>query len=104
MQLLQKKLNNLIYFVNKYLKLYCQLSTSLGERPDPSEFDCVFDYMKEAGIVPEKHIMFTDGYPWGSWGDENYCDTLFIVHGSGYGDKTPEAPFGITVPYDRKSD
>tara|TARA_B100001093_G_scaffold24443_1_gene21623 strand:+ start:1157 stop:2497 length:1341 start_codon:yes stop_codon:yes gene_type:complete len=69
-----------------------------------TEFDCVFDYMKDAGIVPEKHIMFTDGYPWGSWGDENYCDTLFIVHGSGYGDKTPEAPFGITVPYDRKSD
>ena len=69
-----------------------------------TEFDCVFDYMKEAGIVPEKHIMFTDGYPWGSWGDENYCDTLFIVHGQGYGDRTPEAPFGITVPYDRKSD
>ena len=69
-----------------------------------TEFDCVFDYMKEAGIVPKKHIMFTDGYPWGSWGDENYCDTLFIVHGSGYGGKTPVAPFGITVPYTRDDD
>lgn len=69
-----------------------------------TEFDCVFDYMKEAGIVPKKHIMFTDGYPWGSWGDENYCDTLFIVHGSGYGGKTPVAPFGITVPYSRDDD
>jgi predicted metal-dependent peptidase len=69
-----------------------------------TEFDCVFDYMKEEGIVPKKHIMFTDGYPWGSWGDENYCDTLFIVHGSGYGGKTPVAPFGITVPYTREDD
>ena len=69
-----------------------------------TEFDCVFDYMKEAGIVPKKHIMFTDGYPWGSWGDENYCDTLFIVHGSGYGGKTPVAPWGITVPYTRDDD
>ena len=69
-----------------------------------TEFDCVFDYMKEAGIVPKKHIMFTDGYPWGSWGDENYCDTLFIVHGSGYGGKSPVAPFGITVPYTREGD
>ena len=69
-----------------------------------TEFDCVFDYMKEAGIVPKKHIMFTDGYPWGSWGDENYCDTLFIVHGSGYGGKSPVALFGITVPYTREDD
>ena len=69
-----------------------------------TEFDCVFDYMKEEGIVPKKHIMFTDGYPWGSWGDENYCDTLFIVHGSGYGGKAPVAPFGTTVPYTREDD
>ena len=66
-----------------------------------TEFDCCFDYMKEEGIVPKKLIMFTDGYPWGSWGDENYCDTLFVVHGGGYGGKTPESPFGITVPYER---
>jgi hypothetical protein len=55
--------------------------------------------MKEEGIVPQKFVMFTDGYPWNSWGDESYCDTLFIVHGTGYGGRTPEAPFGITVPY-----
>tara|TARA_R110002153_G_scaffold114570_1_gene257363 strand:+ start:2130 stop:3464 length:1335 start_codon:yes stop_codon:yes gene_type:complete len=67
-----------------------------------TEFDCCFDYMKEEGIVPKKFVMFTDGYPWGSWGDESYCDTLFIVHGGGYGGKTPESPFGITVPYERQ--
>ena len=65
-----------------------------------TDFDCVFDYMKEEGIQPKKHIMLTDGYPYGSWGDENYCDTLFIVHG-GYNGNIPEAPFGITVPYTR---
>jgi predicted metal-dependent peptidase len=64
-----------------------------------TEFDVCWDYMKEEGIVPQKFVMFTDGYPWNSWGDESYCDTLFIVHGTGYGGRTPEAPFGITVPY-----
>ena len=66
-----------------------------------TEFDCCWNYFKEEGIVPKKFVMFTDGYPWNSWGDENYCDTLFIVHGGGYGGNTPVAPFGITVPYDR---
>ena len=37
--------------------------------------------------------MFTDGYPWDSWGDENYCDTLFIVHGGGYGGRSSVASF-----------
>jgi len=66
-----------------------------------TDFDCCFDYMKENGIQPKKFVMFTDGYPWDSWGDESYCDTLFIVHGGGYGEP-PVAPFGITVPYSRK--
>ena len=64
-------------------------------------FDCCYNYLKDEGIVPKKFIMFTDGYPWGSWGDENYCDTLFIVHGT-RGLSTPTAPFGITVPYTRE--
>ena len=67
-----------------------------------TDFDCCFDYMKEQGIQPKKFVMFTDGYPWDSWGDENYCDTLFIVHGGGYGGRSPVAPFGTTVQYDRK--
>lgn len=65
-----------------------------------TDFDVNFEYMKENGIIPKKFIMFTDGYPWNSWGDETYCDSLFIVHG-GQGDQTPTAPFGITVPYTR---
>ena len=67
-----------------------------------TDFECCWNYFKEEGIVPQKFVMFTDGYPWDSWGDESYCDTLFIVHGDGYGGQTPTAPFGITVPYTRE--
>jgi len=67
-----------------------------------TDFNCCFDWMKEEGIQPKKMIMFTDGYPFGSWGDETYCDSLFIVHDGGYSrSQTPEAPFGITVKYTR---
>jgi len=47
-----------------------------------TDFDCVFEYFKENEIEPKRHIMFTDGYPCGSWGDERYCDTVFVIHGS----------------------
>jgi len=62
-----------------------------------TEFMVNWEYMKENDIQPKKFIMFTDGYPWGSWGDEDYCDTLFIVKGN----ETAEAPFGTTVIYER---
>ena len=47
-----------------------------------------------------KFIMFTDGYPWGSWGDENYCDTLFVVKGN----ERAESPFGQTVIYEKDAE
>lgn len=47
-----------------------------------TDFDANFHYMKEHDIVPKKFIMFTDGYPCGSWGDESYCDTIFVIHGN----------------------
>ena len=62
-----------------------------------TEFMVNWDFMKNEGIEPKKFIMFTDGYPWGSWGDENYCDTLFIVKGN----ERAEAPFGQTVIYEK---
>jgi len=60
-----------------------------------TEFDCNWDYMKEHDISPKKFIMFTDGYPWGSWGDANYCDTVFIIHGN----DTIVPPFGSHAYY-----
>ena len=64
-----------------------------------TDFMCNWEYMKENGIEPKRFIMFTDGMPWDSWGDPDYCDTVFVIH-SHY-DKNTEAPFGITVPYER---
>ena len=59
-------------------------------------FEANWEYMKEQDSAPKKFVMFTDGYPGMGWGDENYCDTLFIIHGS----TTIEAPFGLTAYYD----
>jgi len=61
-----------------------------------TDFDVCYEYMKEQGIEPKQFIMFTDGYPFGSWGDPDYCDSLFVVHGN---DKI-EAPFGVTAHYE----
>jgi predicted metal-dependent peptidase len=47
-----------------------------------TDFECNYNFMKENDITPDKFIMFTDGLPWESWGDESYCDSLFVIHGS----------------------
>jgi predicted metal-dependent peptidase len=62
-----------------------------------TDFDVNFQFMKDNDIQPKKFIMFTDGYPYGSWGDEDYCDTLFVVKGN----TSAEAPFGQTVIYEK---
>ena len=63
-----------------------------------TDFDVNWTYMKEQDIQPKKFIMFTDGYPFGSWGDEEYCDTIFVIHSNR--DKNLEAPFGMTAHYE----
>jgi predicted metal-dependent peptidase len=64
-----------------------------------TDFEVNWTYMKDNGIAPKKFIMFTDGYPCGSWGDPDYCDTIFIVKGN----REAEAPFGQTVIYERET-
>ena len=61
-----------------------------------TDFDCFFDYFKKEEIEPKKLVVFTDGYPGGSWGDPNYCDTVWVIHG----DKNPDPPFGTFALYD----
>lgn len=71
-------------------------------------FECNWEFMRDpAGcgfgdidgigdsIEPKKFVMFTDGYPCGTWGEEDYCDTLFIVHGN----TSIVAPWGMTAYY-----
>ena len=61
-----------------------------------TDFDCIFTYLKENAISPKRLIVFTDGYPYGSWGDKDYCDTTWIIHG----DPNPNPPFGTWAIYD----
>ncbi len=63
-----------------------------------TSFEVNWQFMEENGIQPKKFIMFTDGYPCGGWGDEDYCDTIFIVKGN----TQAQAPFGQTVIYERE--
>jgi predicted metal-dependent peptidase len=47
-----------------------------------TDFDAIYTYLKEQEIEPKRLVVFTDGYPFGSWGDENYTDTVWILHGT----------------------
>ena len=62
-----------------------------------TDFDANWAFMKENEIQPERFIMFTDGYPWDSWGDPDYCDTVFIIHGN----EDIKPPFGNYAYYDK---
>ena len=61
-----------------------------------TDFMVNWEFMKENGIEPKKFIMFTDGMPCGEWGDENYCDTVWIIKGN----PGCEPPWGIWAHYE----
>ena len=63
-----------------------------------TDFDANWKYMKENDVEPKIFIMFTDGEPFGSWGDPNYCDTVFIINNPWNKDIKP--PFGVSAYYD----
>jgi predicted metal-dependent peptidase len=63
-----------------------------------TDFDCVFEYLKEEQIEPKRLVVFTDGYPFGSWGDENYADTVWIIHGN----TTVVPPWGQYAYYEKE--
>lgn len=61
-----------------------------------TDFEVNWEFMQNEGIEPQRFVMFTDGYPGGGWGDPDYCDTLFIIHGT----TSIVAPFGLTAYYE----
>ena len=63
-----------------------------------TDFMANWTYMKEHDIQPKKFIMFTDGYAWDSWGDPDWCETVFVIHSNH--NKELQAPFGVTAHYD----
>lgn len=64
-----------------------------------TDFDAIFDFLKAEAIVPERLIVFTDGYPFGSWGSPDYCDTCWII----YGDRAEsiQPPFGTWAYFNK---
>ena len=64
-----------------------------------TDFDCIFNYLKEEQIEPKRLVVFTDGYPYGSWGDENYADTVWIIHGN----TTVVPPWGQYAYYEKET-
>ena len=49
-------------------------------------------------IEPKLALVFTDGFPFGSWGPHNYADTLWVIT---EGAKTRvKPPFGRYAYYD----
>jgi predicted metal-dependent peptidase len=65
-----------------------------------TDFDCIFEYLKANEIEPKRLVVFTDGYPFGSWGDENYTDTVWILHGT----TTIVPPWGQFAYYDESKE
>ena len=52
-------------------------------------------YMQDEGFRPQSLVVFTDGETWDRWGDADYCDTLWVIHGGNH----IKPPFGQTVYY-----
>ena len=86
---------NPVTYDSDNLDSICDYDVSGGGGTD---FECIFDYLKEDNIEPKKLVVFTDGMPFGSWGDPNYCDTVWIIHSN----PGCTAPFGISAEYDKQ--
>jgi predicted metal-dependent peptidase len=61
-----------------------------------TDFMANWSFMKDNAIEPKKFIMFTDGMPFGEWGEEQYCDTVWIIKGN----PGCEPPWGIWAHYE----
>jgi predicted metal-dependent peptidase len=61
-----------------------------------TDFMANYRWMKENDIQPKKFVMFTDGMPFGEWGEEEYCDVCWIIKGN----PGCEPPFGVWAHYE----
>ena len=65
-----------------------------------TDFDANYRYMKEIDHVPTVFVNLTDGGTWDSWGDEDYCEAIFIIHDESFISQKIKAPFGMTLYFD----
>jgi predicted metal-dependent peptidase len=61
-----------------------------------TDFDAIFVHLKERNQDTKRLIVFTDGFPCGSWGDPDFTDTTFVIHGN----NTIKPPFGTWAYFD----
>ena len=59
---------------------------------------CCWRYMSDNGILPDQLLIFTDGEVGSDWGEEDFCDTLFIIHSN----PRIDAPYGRTTHYEAR--
>lgn len=63
-----------------------------------TDFEPIFQHLKEEEVEVDRLVVMTDGYPFGSWGDDNLVDTLWIIHGN----TSITAPFGTTCYFEEQ--
>jgi predicted metal-dependent peptidase len=61
-----------------------------------TDFMVNWEFMRENEIEPNRLVVFTDGMPFGEWGEENYCDTVWIIRGN----PGCEPPWGVWAHYE----
>lgn len=62
-----------------------------------TDFDVFWKFWQDNEIEPKLALVFTDGFPYGSWGPDNFADTLWIIT---EGAKTKvKPPFGRFAYY-----
>jgi len=66
-----------------------------------TDFMANWRFMRDNDIQPKKLIVFTDGYPFGAWGEPDYCDVVWVIHGA----DNVVPPFGAHAyyPKDKKA-
>lgn len=78
-----------------------EIDTYYPEGGGGTTFEVNWEFMKSIEYRPERLVFFTDGYPNYGWGDPDYCDVLWIIHGSAVKQRL-KPPFGIHAYYEEE--
>jgi predicted metal-dependent peptidase len=60
-----------------------------------TSFEVIFSYLKDRGEDTKRLIVFTDGLPGSTWGDPDFTEVTWIIHGS----DSIKPPFGTWAYY-----
>ena len=63
-----------------------------------TDFMAFWNYWMKHDLEPKRAVVFTDGFPNGTWGPDKYCDTLWIITAGQQTQVKP--PFGQWAYFD----